>query len=528
MAEQEGLWAALMRRRVVRTVALYLAAAWLAIQVASLLAGIWSLPPGFVQNMFVLLMIGLPIVAALSWIYDLRDAGLVETDGAGFRKLLRKRLRKNPLRVAAAMLALTLVFLVAVAYSWPDEDLSPDAQRLLQVMAPQTDDDPQTLVLGLIGFGAPPGADIWDHGRFLLTNAAIIGIDPGQGYVNPYTVGTKDLCVLWDEGCSAKLLASLDGVPALMAANATGLERYRALRDARIFGDPTRASMDTGWPSITPLMVGQRLELMQALYDAEHGDPAAAQARVAIETAFHRRMLARSDAILPKMIAIAMLQNDIRFAVLLVERAARRPKHAASSAAPLRLTPAERSLVSVMAREGAALITLSTRADVDQEALRRIWYIGDRNALFSMLPFRRNATLNQALEVYMVAIRASVLNAKEFAALPKPKAHEPSLLGLYTNTAGEILLNDETDWLQYVERCHDLDALIVLAQVAQHLRSRGVTAAALPATLLALPPELRDPFTGQSPAWIGGKLVFARNDHKDRRGIAPELPFTPQ
>ena len=84
MTQRESLWSALLRSKVVRSVALYLASAWLLIQVASLIAGIWSLPAGFVQDLFVLLVLGLPVVSVFSWIYVLGDDVLVETRASGF------------------------------------------------------------------------------------------------------------------------------------------------------------------------------------------------------------------------------------------------------------------------------------------------------------------------------------------------------------------------------------------------------------------------------------------------------------
>ncbi|MFM7274492.1 MAG: hypothetical protein ACKO4A_11655, partial [Gammaproteobacteria bacterium] len=98
MREQENLWSALTRRKVVRSLVLYLTAAWLLIQVASLLAGIWSLPAGFVQNLFLLLVLGLPPVAVLSWIYELREETPGEAAPVGFAELLRRELQSRPLR----------------------------------------------------------------------------------------------------------------------------------------------------------------------------------------------------------------------------------------------------------------------------------------------------------------------------------------------------------------------------------------------------------------------------------------------
>ena len=64
------------------------------------------------------------------------------------------------------------------------------------------------------------------------------------------------------------------------------------------------------------------------------------------------------------------------------------------------------------------------------------------------------------------------------------------------------------DFLSYVERIHDLDALIVLAQVVHAAHAEGVDASTVSAFLLALPAELRDPADGRPPEWADGVLAF--------------------
>lgn len=70
-------WSELQTRRVVRVVVVYLAAAWLVINVSSEVLPPLGLPDS-VQTLIVLLAaLGLPLVSATAWAFDLTDSGIV-------------------------------------------------------------------------------------------------------------------------------------------------------------------------------------------------------------------------------------------------------------------------------------------------------------------------------------------------------------------------------------------------------------------------------------------------------------------
>lgn len=67
----------LKQRRVVRAVATYVAASWFIVQIAGTLAPLMRLPEWAIPMVVYLLVLGLPVVLALSWMFDLRPTGLV-------------------------------------------------------------------------------------------------------------------------------------------------------------------------------------------------------------------------------------------------------------------------------------------------------------------------------------------------------------------------------------------------------------------------------------------------------------------
>lgn len=528
MREQENLWSALTRRKVVRSLVLYLTAAWLLIQVASLLAGIWSLPAGFVQNLFLLLVLGLPPVAVLSWIYELREETPGEAAPVGFAELLRRELQSRPLRALGAALGITVAMLLAVAYVWPDEEPSADARALVR-FAPRLTEDPQNFYYGLFGLHAPEAEDIWDYGRLVATRRMVFGASLPEGLGSGFTIDLESLCDLRERGCEQKLSQAVEGATRLLEANALPLARYRQIRDARTFGYPIEiSSIDEPLPTQSGLALASRLEVLAALRQDADGDHAGAIARIGEDLRFHRLMLARSNLMLGKMVAIRSVQNDVRALALLSERAAQRPDRAGFPALPpARLGTAERSVIEVAGAETRWMMRVMLGDEDRAETAAALFLEGPwQRTGFRLLPLRRNATLNRMAAEFMQMARHGELDARAFAALPAPKARDPSAIEYFNNGAGLLLPDYTPDFRAYVERLHDLDSLIVLARVAHRLHSDGVDAQSLPAALLALPAELRDPFTGAPPEWIDGELRFPREDGKERR-VEPWLPFSP-
>lgn len=75
-AEASGFWHELKRRDVMRTSFAYAAIAWLVIEVVSVIAPIFGLPPWTLRILVVMAVIGFPIVVALSWAVQMTPSGL--------------------------------------------------------------------------------------------------------------------------------------------------------------------------------------------------------------------------------------------------------------------------------------------------------------------------------------------------------------------------------------------------------------------------------------------------------------------
>lgn len=86
----------LQRRDVFRVVALYVVSAWLALQVAGVLADLLRLPDWFGLAVLVILVTGLPVALILAWVYKLTPEGISREsdvdDGISIRQVTGRRI----------------------------------------------------------------------------------------------------------------------------------------------------------------------------------------------------------------------------------------------------------------------------------------------------------------------------------------------------------------------------------------------------------------------------------------------------
>ena len=77
----KSLFHELVRRKVFRSAALYLAAAWLVLQVADIVLDAFETTPAVMRFLIVAFTAGFPVFLLLSWFYEIRGARLVKDTG---------------------------------------------------------------------------------------------------------------------------------------------------------------------------------------------------------------------------------------------------------------------------------------------------------------------------------------------------------------------------------------------------------------------------------------------------------------
>ena len=83
MGRKSGMgrfWSELRRRRVVRSVGVYVAAAFVVLQLGEIILPAFNMPDWALQSLVVLAVLGLPVVLAVAWVYDLTPGGFERTD----------------------------------------------------------------------------------------------------------------------------------------------------------------------------------------------------------------------------------------------------------------------------------------------------------------------------------------------------------------------------------------------------------------------------------------------------------------
>ena len=80
MAENPfNFWNELKRRRVIRVIPVYAAAAFVLLELVDIIAEPFGLPDWTLRFVFVLLCIGLVISVIFSWVYDITPEGVKKT-----------------------------------------------------------------------------------------------------------------------------------------------------------------------------------------------------------------------------------------------------------------------------------------------------------------------------------------------------------------------------------------------------------------------------------------------------------------
>ena len=110
----------LKRRKVIRVAIGYIVAAWVVAQVADLVANNFLAPPWVMQTVIVLLVAGLPVALALSWVFDITPEGIVRAQEVDSDKPALSN--RQAYGLLGGMFALVGVFLYLV---WPQSSPPP-------------------------------------------------------------------------------------------------------------------------------------------------------------------------------------------------------------------------------------------------------------------------------------------------------------------------------------------------------------------------------------------------------------------
>lgn len=106
----------LRRRRVFRTAALYIVAAWVALQVVALAFQSFDVPAGALRYVWAVAVAGFPLALVFGWRYDITSRGIVRTSSVVSADSADLRLRKSDYVLLAALAAVAVLFVSGTVF----------------------------------------------------------------------------------------------------------------------------------------------------------------------------------------------------------------------------------------------------------------------------------------------------------------------------------------------------------------------------------------------------------------------------
>lgn len=455
------------------------------------------------------------------------------------------------------LLALLAAVLLVVGINAFDEPLRPEVKAAL---APPTQTAPpqDNLFYALLGFQAPPSADVVQAG---LAEHRRLEQSPPTGRPGSYEEQTRrragedqpgalrfqgDERQLRDVGSTlGEVLASLkerriDG-RAVVDANPDLLERYRWLRRHGRFANYFSARLDA--LTIPPYAGATRARAVWMIWLAgqvARGEAEPVARELHEDILAWRRVLAQPEmGLVDKMVMVAWVQRDFASASELLHRGgldAQQRRLLAEAAAPL--TPAERSLAGVFARELRVLSdALGRQAREDSMAL-----LGGRHDREATPPtlqrrlmargaayfFQLDATLNQYQRALAGLVEMDAKGCRSYEADQHALqvAAEPDWWRIAYNPMGKLALaaaGNGAIWHPYRARMCDLQGFQRLLALQIRLLDQGATPGMpqpqLDKLIEQAGADYTDPFTGSPMLWVSDRqaLAFGARDDRNRK-----------
>jgi hypothetical protein len=442
--------------------------------------------------------------------------------------MLRKVLRLAGWVVGSVVGLAVALYLVAIAINWRDQPPSPDALRLRA----SYDDRPavaerDNAYVYLLAIDAPLDADPYDLGARRLSWLRETAEQPfdypgdpqtarlGYASTDPGVEQFLTKCATASRDCADAFADSGFVRDQWLDTHAWLLQRYRALLDHAAWREEIFGAARP-WPNYAAPLAGQRLLLLEAKSLVDGGDIDGARSLLESDLRFWRMVLASSDLLITKMIAVAALRQHFAWGALALRGV---PPELATTAEPegwsQPMTAAELSLRRTLAGEwvffsGSVLDLLDSdlRAENDSAAAR----IDDR-LLLPLLQeqdtLNRHAeylgrlanTLEAPLLGYAGSADAAAQLTQKTAADALPPRSLYNLFGVVALAAGSA------DYAAYARRVADLEG-IRRAAVAT-LLARRVPLAEVEATLATS--SLRNPYDDRPLRWDAneGAVVFS-------------------
>lgn len=405
--------------------------------------------------------------------------------------------------VPALLLGLVVVaYAGLVAINWNDETPSAEAERLAAIYRDR-----------------PALADT-DNGRVQMERLAA-GAEDYRSARGPDLAALAKACTE-PARCETALDASPDALAQWLDSERWLVDRYRNALAATgwredIPGDGTLPAL-----AFQPVLDAQKLHLLEAVQLARAGDAAAVGDLLERDLVFWRGVLASSDLLITKMIAVSAVGRNFQFGSLALRSL---PADLVEAAIPQAwrspLTLPERSLVRAYAGEwhfsAGVLRSGLSGAMHDQRGTLGEWLgrpLLQEQATLNLFA-RRMSRLGAVSELPCPELARALDSLLEEPAPPAYRLYNP--MGTSLDAIAVPTL-----YTDYITRANDLEGHRRVALLAATLRAKGIAAADADAAVRRA--TLRNPCDGTALEWdaASGAVVFQGLTRGDRgRYVAP-------
>jgi hypothetical protein len=398
------------------------------------------------------------------------------------------------------VLALPIVFyLIVLLINLRDQPPSEFARRLEQTYLnrpPVADADNGYVYV--MGFSAAPDANFFKDQEY----------EHPRG---PTAEKIRGACGTTFKDCDAVLAESDATLLEWLSSEQWRLDRYLSLLDKPGWLEIIPPDVAAPLPAYAPVLDGQRQLLVKAYYLAGQRDSSSVRELLDRDVRFWRGVLASSDILISRMIAVAALTRNFNIGNLALRRL---PHDLQLAAMPeswrTPLTPNELSWLRCFTGEWK--FRQNVMAELKSTPTVAVW--GEDLGLLgriqdaAMKPmFQPQDTSNQSAEMFARAADALQVPIERFpagldaanAAFAGPTERFATLANLY-NPIGDVLLGiGSGNYSIYPRRVADVEGLRRAAVLAAELRSRKVDEQNIEAELAAS--ALRTPYTGDPFGW---------------------------
>lgn len=435
---------------------------------------------------------------------------------------LWKRILKWAAWLIGGVLALPIVFyLVVLAINLRDQPPSQFANRLEDTYRNRPAvANPDNGYVYVLGFAAAPDADPYTLGLQRVEwlqkrheGPPTVGPFKDQEYEPPRGPIAEKLraCGSTYQGCDAALTESEAQLLEWLSSEQWRLDRYLELLNKPGWLEIVPWSAATPLPAYAPVLDAQRILLVKAYSLAGQKDASAVRDLLERDVRFWRGVLASSDILISRMIAVAALTRNFNMGNLALRRL---PPETQLVAMPeswrTPLTQSELSWLRCFAGEWKfsqnVLAELKTTPTVAISGENIGWLGRFQDAALNPL-FQQQDTSNQSAEMFVRAADAlnvpieQLIDALDAAkqAFAGPTERFATLANFY-NPVGDVILGVAGgSYDVYPARVADVEGARRAAVLATELRSRKIDEQNIEAELAAS--TIRTPYNGDPFGW---------------------------